>query len=337
MLCSLPIQLGNLNTYFTFVLLMNSVIIHPPGFYIIGFESLPSVNIYFIFLAFVYVVTVLCNGFLIIVVVINPSLHTPKFLAVFNLAVIDLCLNTCTIPGMIKIFLVKDNFIPFNLCLAQMYFYYLFANSESYALTILAYDRLVAICFPLRQNSINTVRSMCCIITFTWCLVLGITTFSTSLMTKLSFCNSVRVFSYFCDYAPVFRLACNDYSMQWFAASFLSMMNLAGPFAFIVLSYVSILVTVFRMKTLDRRLKALATCVEHIIIVAIFFIPILVIFTIGFHLGAINPDHRVLSLSMASCLPPCINPIVYSLKTKEIKTRALVLIRQNKIIQTKST
>ncbi|XP_004084457.3 olfactory receptor 2AT4-like [Oryzias latipes] len=316
--------------------LNSSVIIHPPGFYIVGFESLPSVNVFFIFLAIVYVVTVLFNGLLIIVVVINPSLHTPKFLAVINLAVIDLCLNTCTIPGMIKIFLVKDNFIPFNLCLVQMYFYYVFATSESYALTILAYDRLVAICFPLRQNSINTMRSMCCIITFTWCWVLGSITFSTSLMTKLSFCNSVRVFSYFCDYAPVFRLACNDYSMQWFAASFLSMLTLAGPFAFIVLSYVSILVTVFRMKTLDRRLKALATCVEHIIIVAIFFIPLLVIFTIGFYLGGINPDHRVLSLSMASCLPPCINPIVYSLKTTEIKTRALTLIKKNTIILTKS-
>ncbi|XP_024121743.1 olfactory receptor 2AT4-like [Oryzias melastigma] len=315
----------------------SSVIVHPPGFYIIGFQSFPSVNIYFIFLAFVYVVTVLFNGLLIIVIVINRSLHTPKFLAVINLAVIDLCLNTCTIPGMIKIFLVQDNFIPFNLCLMQMFIYYACASLESYALTILAYDRLVAICFPLRHNSINTVRSMCCIISITWSISLGVMSFIISLVTKLSFCNSVRVFSYFCDYAPVFRLACNDYSIHWFAGSFLTILTLGVPFSFIVLSYVSILVTVFRMKTLDRRLKALATCVEHIIIVAIFFIPLLVIFTIGFYLGAIPPDQRVLSLSMASCLPPCINPIVYSLKTKEIKTRALALVRKTIILPTKST
>uniref|UniRef100_A0A3B3BXV3 Olfactory receptor 1496-like n=2 Tax=Oryzias melastigma TaxID=30732 RepID=A0A3B3BXV3_ORYME len=325
-------QLLILTMLFLRTVFNSSVIVHPPGFYIIGFQSFPSVNIYFIFIAIVYVVTVLFNGLLIIVVVINRSLHTPKFLAVSNLAVIDICLNTCTIPGMIKIFLVQDNFIPFNLCLVQMFFYYIFATSECYALTILAYDRLVAICFPLRHNSINTVRSMCCIMSITWCLVLGSITYSTSIMTNLSFCNSVRVFSYFCDYAPVFRLACNDNSMQWSVGSFLSIVNLAVPFSFIVLSYVSILVTVFRMKTLDRRLKALATCVEHIIIVAIFFIPILVIFTIGFYLGAIPPDQRVLSLSMASCLPPCINPIVYSLKTKEIKTRALALVRKNKPI-----
>ncbi|XP_044079038.1 olfactory receptor 2AT4-like [Siniperca chuatsi] len=311
--------------------LNNSVIIHPPGFYIIGFETFPFISVYFIFLAFVYVVTVLFNSLVIYVIVFNRCLHTPKFLAVVNLAVIDVILNSCTIPSMMKIFLVKDNFILFNLCLVQMYVYYTFVSLESYALAILAYDRLIAICFPLRQNSINTLRSMSCIVSLTWCFALGVTAFATGIMTRLSFCNSVRVFSYFCDYAPVFRLACNDYTLQWSAASFLTVLLLVGPFIFIFLSYVSILVTVFRMKSLDSRVKALATCVEHIILVGVFYIPLITIFTIGFYLRFIDPDQRVLSLSLASCLPPCINPIVYSLKTKEIKTRALALVRTNTI------
>ncbi|XP_070773746.1 olfactory receptor 2AT4-like [Enoplosus armatus] len=302
--------------------LNNSVIIHPPGFYIIGFETFPFISVYFIFLAFVYVVTVLFNSLVIYVIVFNHCLHTPKFLAVVNLAVIDIVLNSCTIPSMIKIFLVKDNFIPFNLCLLQMFVYYAFGTLESYALAILAYDRLIAICFPLRQNSINTLWSMSCIVGLTWSFALGVTAFATGIMTRLSFCKSVRVFSYFCDYAPVFRLACNDYTMQWSVAFFLTVLLLIGPFSFILLSYVSILVTVFRMKSLDSRLKALATCVEHTILVAVFYIPLITIFTIGFYLGAVDPDQRVLSLSLASCIPPCVNPIVYSLKTKEIK-RAL--------------
>ncbi|XP_051256694.1 olfactory receptor 2AT4-like [Dicentrarchus labrax] len=311
--------------------LNNSVIIHPPGFYIIGFETFPFISVYFIFLAFVYVVTVLFNSLVIYVIAFNHCLHTPKFLAVINLAVIDLFLNSCTIPSMIKIFLVKDNFIPFNLCLVQMYVYYAFGTLESYALAILAYDRLIAICFPLRHNSINTMRSMSCIVSVSWCFALGVTAFSTGIMTRLSFCNSVRVFSYFCDYAPVFRLACNDYTLQWSAASFLSVLLLVGPFTFILLSYVSILVTVFRMKSLDSRVKALATCVEHLILVAVFYIPLITIFTVGFFWGLIDPDQRVLSLSLASCLPPCINPIVYSLKTKEIRIRAMALVRKTKI------
>ncbi|KAM9729471.1 olfactory receptor 2AT4-like [Menidia menidia] len=315
----------------------SSVIIHPPGFYIIGFETFPFINIYIIFLSFVYVVTVLFNSVLIYIVTFNPSLHTPKFVAVTNLAVIDLLLSTSIIPSMIKIFLIKDNFIPFNLCFVQMFGYYVLVSLESFALTVLAYDRMIAICFPLRQNSINTVRNMCCIVSITWCCALGINAFTVGIMTQLSFCDSVRVFSYFCDYAPVFRLACNDYSMHWSSASFLSIMLIVGPFTFILLSYISILVTVYRMKSVDRRLKALATCVEHIILVAIFYIPLFVIFTYGFYFGAIDRDQRVLSLSLSSCLPPCINPIVYSLKTSEIKIRALALMRKNKVCVNKPT
>uniref|UniRef100_A0A3Q1HVD3 G-protein coupled receptors family 1 profile domain-containing protein n=1 Tax=Anabas testudineus TaxID=64144 RepID=A0A3Q1HVD3_ANATE len=280
--------------------------------------------VYFIFLAFIYVVTLLFNSLVIYIIASNHSLHTPKFLAVANLAVIDVILSTSIIPGMIKIFLFKNNFVPFNLCFVQMYVYYAFGTLESFALAILAYDRLIAICFPLRQNSINTLRSMSCIVGLTSCFALGIIAFPVGIMTRLSFCSSVNVFSYFCDYAPVFRLACNDNTLQWSVGSSLSVLILAGPFTFIFLSYVSILVTVFRMKSLDSRVKALATCVEHLILVAVFFIPLITIFTVGFYLRLIDPDH----LSLASCIPPCVNPIVYSLKTKEIKTRALTNISE---------
>ncbi|XP_044079036.1 olfactory receptor 1M1-like isoform X3 [Siniperca chuatsi] len=310
--------------------LNNSVIIHPPGFYIIGFETFPFISVYFIFLAFVYVVTLLFNSLVIYVIVFNRCLHTPKFLAVVNLAVIDVILNSCTIPSMMKIFLVKDNFIPFNLCLVQMFVHYAFGTLESYALAILAYDRLIAICFPLRQNSINTLRSMSCIVGLTWCFSLGIIAFATVIMTRLSFCNSVRVFSYFCDFAPVFRLACNDYTLQWYMSSLLTFLLLVGPFTFIFLSYVSILVTVFRMKSVSSRMKALATCIEHLVLVGVFYIPTFSIFLVGLYVRSIEPDQRVLSLSLASCLPPCINPIVYSLKTKEIKIRALALVQRMK-------
>uniref|UniRef100_A0A8C4IDQ9 G-protein coupled receptors family 1 profile domain-containing protein n=1 Tax=Dicentrarchus labrax TaxID=13489 RepID=A0A8C4IDQ9_DICLA len=308
----------------------NSDIIHPPGFYIIGFETFPYISIYIIFLAFVYVVTLVFNILLIYIISRDHSLHTPKCMAVVNLAVIDLILNTSTIPSMIKTFLFKDNFVPFNLCLLQMYVYYTVISLESYALALLAYDRLIAICFPLRQNLFNTLPIMSCLVGVTWVYNLGRVSYSTAIMTQLSFCNSVRVFSYFCDYAPVFRLACNDYTLQWSVASTSSMVNLMGPFTFILLSYASILVTVFRMKSVSSRVKALATCIEHLVLVAVFYIPLFTIFLIGLYVRSIDPDQRVLSLSLASCLPPCINPIVYSLKTKEIKTRTLALVHRMK-------
>ncbi|KAF3840955.1 hypothetical protein F7725_006817 [Dissostichus mawsoni] len=309
--------------------LNDSLIIHPPGFYIIAFETFPNISVYIIFLAFVYVVTLVFNILLIYIIACNHCLHTPKFMAVVNLAVIDIVLNTSTIPSMIKTFLFKDNFVPFNLCLLQMYVYYAFISMESYSLAILAYDRLIAICFPLRQNVFNTLSIMSCLIGVTWVYSLGRVAYSTAIMTRLSFCNSVRVFSYFCDYAPVFRLACNDYTLQWSIASTSSMVNLMGPLTFILLSYVIILVTVFRMKSVNNRMKALATCIEHLVLVAVFFTPIIIIFLIGLYVRSIDPDQRVLSLSLASCIPPCINSVVYSLKTKEIRTRALALVKRS--------
>ncbi|XP_034463348.1 olfactory receptor 502-like [Hippoglossus hippoglossus] len=311
-------------------LLNDSAIIHPPGFYVIGFLTFPYISVYIIFLAFVYLVTVVFNVLLMCIVALDENLHTPKFLAVVNLAVIDVILNTSTIPSMIKTFLFKDNFVPFNLCLVQMFVHYFSASLESFALAILAYDRLIAICFPLKQNILNTRPIMFCIVSLTWVYCAGLLSYSTSIMTRLSFCGSVRVFSYFCDYAPVFRLACNDYSLQWAAAS-ASMMNLLGPLTFIFLSYVSILVTVFKMKSVSSRMKALTTCIEHLILVLIFYAPIFSIYLIGLFIGSIDPDQRVLSLSLAACIPPCINPIVYSLKTKEIKTRIVALVWRVKI------
>ncbi|KAJ3588723.1 hypothetical protein NHX12_009577 [Muraenolepis orangiensis] len=307
--------------------LNGSLLIHPPGFYIIAFERFASINVYFIFLSFVYVVTVLFNLMLIYVIVSNHTLHSAKFVAVCNLAVVDVVLNSCTIPSMIKLFLVKDNFIAFDPCLVQMFTYYTFLSLESMALAILAYDRLIAICFPLRQHSINTLRSMSCVVAFSWSYAIGAIAFSVVIIRRLSFCRSVRVFSYFCDYAPVFRLACNDNSLHWSTASFLSMSLIVTPFLVIILSYTSILATVFRMKSVGSRVKALTTCAEHLILVAVFYIPILTIFAIGFYLRLIDTDQRVLSLSLCSCIPPCLNPIVYSFKTKEIKLKALALFR----------
>lgn len=312
----------------------DSLIIHPPGFYIVGFETFPFISIYFIFLAFVYAITLFFNGLLIYVITITTCLHTPKFVAVVNLAVIDIILNSCTIPGMIRMFLLKNNFVPFSLCLLQMFIYYTFAALESYALAVLAYDRLIAICFPLQQNSINTLVSMSTIVAITWSFALGASGFATGVMTRLSFCKSVRVMSYFCDYAPVFRLACNDNKLQWMVASILTMVALILPFTFIILSYVSILVTIFKMESVGSRIKALATCTEHLTLVAIYYSPIFTIFFIGLHVQPLDPDQRVLCLSLASCIPPCINPILYSLKTKDIKIRVLALVKNNRVGKT---
>ncbi|XP_050976602.1 olfactory receptor 10A4-like [Labeo rohita] len=302
--------------------------IQPAGFYIVALSSMSYSNIYVMFLTVLYVITIMCNVFMIAIIFYDHRLHVPKFMAVGNLALVDIVLSTSLVPGMIKTYIVLDNFVPFKLCLVQMYTYYTFLSLEPFSLCILSYDRFIAICFPLRQESINTNSRMVYIIGAVWLFCIVIVFYAVASMPALSFCGSLEVHSYFCDYAPVLVLACSDTTPQWKYATTLTILFTAGPLIFIFLTYMGILSAVFRMKNIQSRYKSLATCTEHLIIVALFFIPIVTIFCLTFFGIIWNPNVGLVSLSLSSLLTPCVNPILYSLKTKEIRSRIYSLLTQ---------
>ncbi|XP_051782107.1 olfactory receptor 1571-like [Erpetoichthys calabaricus] len=292
--------------------------VQPQGFNIAGFQSLLNYQYFFIFLLVVYMTTLFSNGFLMAIILFVDNLHTPKYIAIFNLSIIDVGYSTTIIPKSAEVFLSASTFVKYESCLTQMFFVLFFSAMESFSIAILAYDRLISICFPLHCKTINTNSRMVSIIVITGTVPLVASVITVYLLTHLSFCNSVTVNSYYCDYGPMFNMACNDNTPNWAMAYFSIVVFFCGPLTFILISYVCIVVTLLKIASATERQKAFKTCIAHLLLVGIFFIPLLGIYITSWAKIAVSVNTRIFNTSLAAALPPLLNPIIYTLKTEEI-------------------
>nr|XP_006643087.1 PREDICTED: olfactory receptor 51F2-like [Lepisosteus oculatus] len=308
----------------------NSTFVRPQFFYINGFSNIPHVKFYFIFLCFVYTVTVIANSFIMFIIFMNQNLHTPKYSAVFNLAVVDMGGSTALIPKMIETFLFDSQFITYEACLVNMFFVHLFTFMQSLTLLALAYDRFVAICFPLNYHSVITNGKMVLILAIIWIMTAGLMLIAVGLVTRLSFCKSIVINSYFCDHGPVCQLACNSNSPNHIYAQFCISIVLFIPLILIALSYMCIVFALLKIASGEERLRAMKTCTSHLILVAVFYLPICGTYLAAI-LSTIHPDARILNTSLSSTIPPMLNPIIYTLKTEEILETVKRLYNRNKI------
>ncbi|XP_029303851.1 odorant receptor, family 42, subfamily A, member 4 [Cottoperca gobio] len=308
----------------------NATFIRPAKFYLSGFSNTPHVKYYYVFLCFVYIMTLLGNSFLLSVIYLVRSLHTPKYMIVFNLALTDLCGSTALIPKVLDTFLFDRRYIVYEACLSYMFFVFLFLAVQSWTLVTLAYDRFIAICFPLRYHSIVTKPAIAAILLIAWIVLLSLITFTAEAFDRLSFCNSLVIKSLFCDHSPVFLLACNDTSLNNIMAYVAFMAVLCIPLVLIALSYVCISIALSRIASGEERLKACKTCTSHLILVAVFFLPIL-----GTNIASvasyIHPNARIINSSLTHTIPALLNPIVYSLKTEEVLISIKKLYKRNRI------
>uniref|UniRef100_UPI0009B4C16D olfactory receptor Olfr180-like n=1 Tax=Monopterus albus TaxID=43700 RepID=UPI0009B4C16D len=305
----------------------NATFVHPAKFYISGFSDIPHVKYLYVFLCFVYIMTVLGNGLLLSVIYLDKTLHTPKYMIVFNLAFIDLCGSTALIPKVMDTFLFGNRYIVYEACLNYMFFVWLSTSVQSWTLVIMAYDRFIAICFPLRYHSIVTEAAIAVMLLFVWVFMSCLIAWMVGLLNQLSFCGSVVIQSFFCDHGPTFRLACNDTSLNYIIAFIVFTTIDCIPPILIALTYICIAIALSRIASRQERLKALKTCISHLIIVGIFFLPLL-----GTDLAVltsyIHPNARIIN---STTIPPLLNPIIYSLKTEEVLNSIKKLLKNNKL------
>ncbi|XP_074466703.1 olfactory receptor 1-like [Sebastes fasciatus] len=313
--------------------IFNATFVRPAKFYLSGFSNIPHVKYYYVFLCFVYIITVLGNSFLLSVIYLVKTLHTPKYMIVFNLAFSDVCGSTALIPKLLDTFLFDRRYIDYEACLSYMFFVFFFASMQSWTLVTMAYDRFIAICFPLRYHSIVTKPAIAAMLLFSWLFLVSMVSLTVGAIDRLSFCRSLVVKSFYCDHAPVYLLACNDTSLNNILAYVAFIVILCLPLILIALTYVCISIALSRIASGEERLKASKTCTSHLILVVIFFLP-LVGTNIAAVASSIHPNVRIINSSLTHTIPALLNPIIYSLKTEEVLISIKRLSKRKRICNT---
>lgn len=311
---------------------LNATFVRPASFYLTGFIDVPYARYCYVLLCAAYILTVVGNGLLLAIIYLAKSLHTAKYMIVANLSLVDLCGSTALIPKMLDSFLFGHRSIAYEACLSNMFFVYFFLNMQAWTLVIMSFDRFVAICFPLYYHSVLTVSTVATTLLFVYLVFMALVASGVGLITRLSFCRSVAVKSFFCEHAPVFLLACNDNTLNRIIAYVGLVLVLVIPLVLIALSYICISVALGRIASGAERLRALKTCTSHLILVAIFFFPIISTNIISVS-SYIHPNTRIINSSLTHILPSLINPIVYSLKTKEVLQSFRVFSNRNQVFR----
>ncbi|XP_064158501.1 olfactory receptor 1E16-like [Anguilla rostrata] len=310
-------------------LYLNTTFVRPPFFFIDGLDNMPHAKYYYVFLCFVFLVSVLGNSFVMFIIYTERSFHTPKYMAILNLIIADLGESTAFIPNVIAMFLFDSQYISFDACLANMYFVPLFACLQSLTLTVMAYDRLVAICLPLRYHTIITMQAMVVMLTVVWAYDSVLMILMVIFITRLSFCKSIVVQSYFCEHGPVYKLACNDNFINHVISRVNAALLLYLPFILTVISYVFIVGALSKIASWEGRFKAIKTCSAHLMLVALYYLPIMGTQISGLT-STIQPNGRIINLSIANAITPMMNPIIYVLNTEEIKEFSKKLFKRKK-------
>ncbi|XP_030055824.1 olfactory receptor 52E4-like [Microcaecilia unicolor] len=302
------------------------------AFLLIGIPGLEDFHFHIAFpFCFMYIVALVGNFTILFIIKTEQSLHEPMHLFLAMLAVTDLILSTCTLPKMLGIFWFSSNEICLGECLLQMFLIHSFSAMESGILLAMAFDRYVAICHPLRHSSIltnQTIIKVAVVIATRGIILVMPFTF---LVKRLDLCKSNVILHSYCEHMALVKLACEDVIVNIVYGLFVALFVVGFDIVFIALSYVMILKSVFSLPSNQARFKAFSTCGSHICVILMFYIPGLFTFLTHRFGHQISPSIHILLAISYLLIPPMMNPIVYGVKTQQIRTRVLKLFLWQRI------
>ncbi|XP_065271971.1 olfactory receptor 51G2-like [Emys orbicularis] len=270
-----------------------------------------------------YVISIVGNSVILFIIKTDPSLHEPMYIFLFMLAVTDLGLSIATMPTILGIYLFNSREISLDACFAQIFFIHSLSLTESSMLLLMAFDRFVAICNPLRYASILTppkIAKMGLVFVLRWMTLIFPLPF---LLKQFRYCRANVLSHSYCLHQEVMKMACSDITVNSIYGLSVKLLTVGLDFLLIFLSYVMIIKTVLSVASPMECLRALNTCVSHLCAVLLFFTPEIGLSVI--HRFGYSSSHllQILLGYVYLLVPPLLNPIVYSVKSKHLRARII--------------
>ncbi|XP_066840950.1 olfactory receptor 14C36-like [Anser cygnoides] len=265
----------------------------------------------------IYLAALLGNGLILTAVACDHRLHTPMDFFLLNLALLDLgCIST-TLPKAMANALWDTRAISYQGCAAQVFFFLFFISAEFYVLTVMSYDRSLAICKPLHYGSLVGSRACAQMAAAAWGSGFLSAVLHTATAFALPLCQGNAVDQFFCEIPQILKLSCSDAYLREVGALVFSVSLLFGCFVFIVVSYVQIFRAVLRIPSEQGRHKAFSTCLPHLAVVSLFVSTAVVVYLKP--PSTSSPSLDLVVAVLYSVVPPAVNPLIYSMRNKELK------------------
>ncbi|MBZ3877677.1 Olfactory receptor 7A10 [Sciurus carolinensis] len=265
-----------------------------------------------------YLVTVLGNLLIILATISVSHLHMPMYFFLSNLSFVDICFTSTTIPKMLVNIQTRSKVITYKSCVTQMYFFLLFAGLDIILLTIMAYDCFVAICHPLHYMVIMNPRVCVVMVLVSWIVSALHSLLHSVMLLLLSFCTDPEIPHFFCELNQVVHGACSDTSLNDVAMYFSAVLLALGPLTGLLYSYSKIVSSICKISSAQGRFKAFSTCASHLSVVFLFYCT-----SLGVYLSSAvtqSSHSRTTASVMYSVVTPMLNPFIYSLRNRDIKS-----------------
>uniref|UniRef100_G3WD98 Olfactory receptor n=2 Tax=Sarcophilus harrisii TaxID=9305 RepID=G3WD98_SARHA len=288
-------------------------------FILLGFPGSVGLHLsLFLLFLLVYSLTIIENIIIITLIKVNSCLHKPMYLFLSNLSFLEMWYISVTVPKMLLTFLEPEfGRISFMGCMAQLYFFLALACTECALLGVMAYDRYVAICNPLRYPVIMAPGLCLRLATSSWLSGFIISLGKVFFISRLGYCGPNVMNHFFCDVSPLLNLACTDMSMAELIDFLLALLILIIPLLVTIFSYISIISTVLKIPSTSGQQKAFSTCASHLAVVIIFYSASLFIYARPRAIYSF--DYNKLVSVVYTVLTPLLNPIIYCLRNTEVK------------------